>query len=432
MSKRKTHEEYVAEIALKNPNIEVLGIYIDSKTPVLHRCKIDNYEWYARPSKIIYGQGCPKCAGNIKKTTKEYIDEVALKNPTIEVVGEYRGANIKTKHHCLIHDIYWDACPTRILGGSGCCECMKEKIGFSNRKTHEQYVNEVREINPNIVVLGQYAGIDIPILHKCLKHNIEWMPHPITILNGGGCYECGIEKLKEQKIKTNEQYINELKLVNSNIIPLEPYLGALVPILHKCLIDGYEWRTTPANVLYGKGCPKCAGNAKKTHIEYVDEVAAINSDIEVVGEYINALTPILHRCKIDGCEWYTRPSDVLKGKGCPQCKQSKGEKSICLWLDGRNIEYMRQKTFIDCRDNKSLPFDFYLSKYNICIEYDGIQHFEPVDFSGKGKEWAKMQFEYTQRHDKIKTEYCQNNNIKLLRIAYFEDIEEKLNNFLFI
>lgn len=432
MSKRKTHEEYVKEVAELNSNIEVVGNYIDSKTPILHRCRIDNYEWYARPAKILYGQGCPKCAGNARKTTKEYIAEVAIKNPTIEVIGEYYGINTKTKHHCLIHDVYWDAYPSRILGGSGCCECMKEKIGFANRKTHEQYVNEVKEINPNIVVLGQYLGVDIPTLHKCLIHDIEWMPRPVTVLNGGGCYECGIEKLREQKIKTNEQYINELKIINPYISPLEPYIGANIPILHKCLIDEYEWYLTPANALFGKGCPKCAGNIKKTHSEYVNEIAIINSNIEVVEEYINAYTPILHRCKIDGCEWRARPSDILGGKGCPQCKQSKGEKIVCLWLDSHNIKYIRQMPFDGCCDIKVLPFDFYLSELNICIEYDGIQHFEPVDFAGKGKEWAESRFEYIQKHDEIKNEYCKNNNIQLLRIPYFKNIDEELNNFLFI
>lgn len=62
---------------------------------------------------------------------------------------------------------------------------------------------------------------------------------------------------------------------------------------------------------------------KKTHEEYVLEVAEKYSTIEVVGSYINKRTKILHRCKIDGHEWLSTPEYILKGYGCPKCKQSK-------------------------------------------------------------------------------------------------------------
>ena len=63
--------------------------YIDSKTPILHCCKICGHEWRARPSNILSGHGCPKCARNVKMTQEQYVDEVKLKNPNIEVIDEY-------------------------------------------------------------------------------------------------------------------------------------------------------------------------------------------------------------------------------------------------------------------------------------------------------------------------------------------------------
>lgn len=53
--------------------------------------------------------------------------------------------------------------------------------------------------------------------------------------------------------------------------------------------------------------------------------------------------------------------------------------------------------------------------YNIAIEYDGKQHFEDVYFGGK-----ESTLDYVKSNDKIKTEYCKNNNIKLIRIPYTE------------
>lgn len=99
--------------------------------------------------------------------------------------------------------------------------------------------------------------------------------------------------------------------------------------------------------------------------------------------------------------------------GCKQKERSKGERLVKENLDKLNIQYIEQKTFEECYDNYLLRFDFYLPDYNCCIEYDGKQHFEPIEYFG-GEEKFKDQ----QQKDNIKNEYCKNNNIKLIRIPY--------------
>lgn len=363
----------------------------------------------------------------IKKTHREYVAELAVKNPNVEVIGQYIDAKTKIEHHCLIHDVYWDMAPTNALRGSGCSECWRERKYGSLRKTHEQYVNELYNINPNIIVKEQYIDSHTNILHECLIHNIEWRMSPTNALNGEGCKKCASNKIKNRLSKTHKQYLDELKKVNSDIVCVEEYKNNHAPILHKCKIDGYEWYARPSNVLKGRGCPQCSQRVRRTNDDYMQEVFEINPDIEVVGAYINVRTPILHKCKIDGCEWMSAPHNVLAGKGCPQCSESSGERQVRQWLDKNNIAYEFQKTFKNCKDKRLLPFDFYLPKLNMCIEFDGEQHYRPIEyFGGEGK------FELQQKHDNIKREYCKNNNIKLLEIPYFEDVEEKLNNFLFI
>ena len=92
MLRKKTHEEYVAEVATINANIEVIDQYINSDTKIKHRCKIDQHEWYARPSTILKGTGCPICGTRAmvkaeSKTHDSYVKEVALINPNIIVIG---------------------------------------------------------------------------------------------------------------------------------------------------------------------------------------------------------------------------------------------------------------------------------------------------------------------------------------------------------
>jgi hypothetical protein len=107
-----------------------------------------------------------------------------------------------------------------------------------------------------------------------------------------------------------------------------------------------------------------------------------------------------------------------------------GEQNIRDFLIKNNISYEPQYKFEDCKYIHKLAFDYAVfvnDKLFILIEFDGIQHFESRSFFG-GEEGLKE----IQRNDNIKNEYCKNNNIPLLRIAYtnYKNIDEILEKFL--
>ncbi len=108
----------------------------------------------------------------------------------------------------------------------------------------------------------------------------------------------------------------------------------------------------------------------------------------------------------------------LCGCGCPICKCSKGEKFIERLLMDRNSNFVKQKSFDDCKFKRKLKFDFYLVDRNICIEYDGIQHFKPVRWFGGYKSFKTQKIK-----DEIKRKYCIDNNIKLIRFRYDDSLE---------
>lgn len=101
---------------------------------------------------------------------------------------------------------------------------------------------------------------------------------------------------------------------------------------------------------------------------------------------------------------------------------SKGEQLIYKILNKEKIKFQREKTFYDLKKGK-YRFDFYLPDYNICIEYDGEQHFKYTSFFHKNKDDLKKQKE----RDRRKNSYCLANNIKLYRIPYYKT--EKIKNF---
>jgi len=114
---------------------------------------------------------------------------------------------------------------------------------------------------------------------------------------------------------------------------------------------------------------------------------------------------------------------------CPKCASSKGEKIIQDYLESNNIIYKKEKSFLDLIHKGKLRFDFYfeLNDKKFIIEFDGIQHFIDSDFFSK-----RMPFVERKRIDLLKTKYCLDNDIIILRISYMEinTIELLVENFL--
>ena len=312
--------------------------------------------------------------------------------------------------------------------GGGCPQCHRERLGNVRRKDNEQYINELKIKNPNIISLEEYKTGHTPILHRCLIHNVDWKTPPISVLKGCGCYKCNSEKIAMKARKSHDQYVKDLKAHHSNIMPLEEYIDGETDILHKCLDCGYEWVVKPIYLLHATTncCPNCGEHVRKSHDQFVKLLQIKNPNIEILGTFTNADNAIECKCKIHNYIWRASGYRLLGGSSCPKCIQSQGEKKIEDWLKSHNIDYRIEEKFPECKDIKPLPFDFYLPTKNRCIEYDGIQHFEPVNYFG-----GQKNFEYTQRHDRIKNEYCEKNNIPLLRIPYNADVEKELEQFLF-
>ena len=100
-------------------------------------------------------------------------------------------------------------------------------------------------------------------------------------------------------------------------------------------------------------------------------------------------------------------------------KMSWGELLVSNTLEKNKIKYYFNKSLKDCISSSKLRFDFYLPDYNICIEFDGKQHFESCEFFGGDEEFEKLQI-----RDRIKNEWCKVNEIKLLRLNYLQKIDE--------
>ena len=90
-------------------------------------------------------------------------------------------------------------------------------------------------------------------------------------------------------------------------------------------------------------------------------------------------------------------------------------------FDDNQISYIYQyKVQID---NRYYYFDFFLPDINTIIEYDGAQHYMPVEYFGGEQQFAKQ-----KNIDNLKNDWCKNNNIQLIRISYSQDIKKVLES----
>jgi hypothetical protein len=204
-----------------------------------------------------------------------------------------------------------------------------------------------------------------------------------------------------------------------------------------CPIHGMFEQIAYSHFYTGSGCVKCSYEyrqkyKKSNKKEWIEKAIKKHGDrydySKVV--YKDCKTPVTIICKEHG-EYQQTTVDHLRTMGCRKCNKSKGELEVEMYLKKHNIEYETQKTFPELRNDNntaSLRFDFYLPEYNLCIEYDGVQHFHPVNFgnSKMKKEQIQGAFNITTRNDEIKNMFCINNDIDILRLNYKQKVEYNL------
>lgn len=174
---------------------------------------------------------------------------------------------------------------------------------------------------------------------------------------------------------------------------------------------------------YG-GCDDCVNQYKETNLleqsKIIDRFILVHDNRYSYDKvvYNGSGKKVIITCPKHG-DFGQTPSSHLRGSGCPKCKDTTGEKLIQGLLKKMGVQYTTQKTFYGCNNDKTdrmLPFDIYVPEFHTCIEYDGYQHFIPVERWG-GEETLKD----TQYRDEIKNQYCKENDINLIRIPYTMD-----------
>lgn len=300
----------------------------------------------------------------------------------------------------------------------------KYLIEMGRRSTTSEFIDKARKVHGDKYDYSKvdYENNRTPVQIICSNHGV-FLQSPDNHLSGRGCKFCG----GTQKSNTND-FVEKARKVHGDKYDYSnvDYKRGHTKVTIFCPIHNNYFEQTPSSHLSGRGCKICRNEdlsdrfnmGREGFIERAKKVHGNKYDYSQV-DYKNNRTNVSIICKKHNTVFSQDPSNHLMGAGCPICNESKGESFLRLWFKRNGIKFIPQKTFVDCitknKKGKCFPleFDFYLPDYNLCVEWDGIQHYEPRDMFGGIKTFERQKY-----LDTIKSNYCKQNDIDLLRIPY--------------
>ena len=434
--KKKTKEEFIKEARkVHGDKYDYSKIeYVNNATKVTIICpKHGHDEFWQTPNSHLQGHGCPKCANEsngercrsskedfIKKTRKEHGDKYDYSKV------EYVNCDTKVCINCRDHGEFWQT-PNNHINGSGCPKCYVENRSDKRTLTKEEFVKKALKVHGDKYDYSkvEYVGSKTKVCIICSEHG-EFYQRPGDHLKSCGCPKCKGDKTRERCTLTKEEVIKKFREKHNDKYDYTKveYVNCDTKVCIICPDHGEFWQT-PRVHLRGSGCPKCGGHYVPTTEEWIASVNEVHGgkyDYTNV-TYVNSATKVCIICPEHGEFWQT-PNHHIRGVGCPKCNLSHLERDVMNYLDEVGITYDYQKRF-DWLGKQSL--DFYLPDYNIGIECQGLQHFEPVERFG-----GDNTFKQTLKRDKCKFKKCQKNGIKVLYysnlgIEYPYDVFEDLD-----
>lgn len=299
-----------------------------------------------------------------------------------------------------------------------CSNCSRKRVSLDYNLI-EKYCS-----NFNLTMLkieGFENGYKTKIKFKCNKCGNIFDTTYIKILKN--INECGYCNLritnKDTSLHINKMMNNiNLKCKENNIsfiLFLDENYNSQTKLLLKCNKCGFIYNTCSYdNFIRNRKCPKCS--------HFINENDAINKIEEICflrnytfisfvnNKWMGVNTKLILKCNICGNVWDSCDyAHLLNKRGCPKCKKSHLELEVSALLNKLDISYEEQKTFHWLKYKKNLKLDFFIPKYNMVIECQGIQHLTQSNF-------FKNSLSYVQKLDYIKKKQCEEHGFKVIYV----------------
>ena len=346
--------------------------------------------------------------------------------------SEYKTCTSKLRYICEKHKDKGEQTIdlTHLKRGQGCYYCGRERTNEAHRSTIDKESDRTLcELKGFEYVTTKYEDGLYMIYFICPKHRVLGVQ---KMRRGNmnrecvhGCQYCFGKNLPDWYVRMTieEKY--------PNLIVESEYKGMNKMLCCYCKEHDEHFSALAKDVFYhGRGCEGCeyerrSSNWRLSEDEIKEHAYIYNPNvvIENIGHYENVFSKMDVRCLKCGHTWKASLSDLRNQAGhCPNCDhQSKsiGELQLANILDKIGVFHTAQYRIDDCRDKRTLPFDECILNddmtIHFLIEYQGEQHYHPVDYFG-----GEPRYKEYIRRDKIKKDYCADNGIPLLIIPYWD------------
>jgi len=268
-SRRKTKENFIEEARLVHGDEYDYSLveYEEAHKKINIICKKEGHGIFElTPNNHLNGQGCNVC-GNIKKglsqrrTKEDFIRQAKDAHPDKNYGYEKVDYKTDKKEVIIVCPVHGDflQTPGSHLSGSGCNDCGIILTGEKQRLTLGEFIERAKIIHNNLYGYNkvEYVNNSTDVIIVCPVHG-DFLQTPGNHLIGKGCRDCGILSRAEKQTKSQEQFIEEAKLIHGGIYKYDNvvYKGVFKNVSITCSIHG-DFPQTPTNHLKGKGCSRC-------------------------------------------------------------------------------------------------------------------------------------------------------------------------------
>ena len=329
---RKTQSEFIIELSVKNPTVEVLEQYKNANTKIQFRCRVCQHEWPAKPSHVLNGHGCPVCGGSMRKDNNTFLEQLAKINPMIEPLEPYTNARNKILCRCNHCKNKWPATPDKLLQGNGCPNCDKRnKTSFPEQAIYFY----LRQVYPDAI-----SGYLLPSTNKSVD---VFLPTLNIGVEYDGYWHKKKEKEDAEKYRACKDSGIKLYRIREEVLPQVDNIADMVYI--RCKPYNFETLDSALVELFGMMGVQISVNtfedSASIREQFYTELA--NNSLATLypkvaeewhTEKNGAITPKMvsfgthdkfwWKCAACQREWFAAVSDrTTGGKGCSQCAKAK-------------------------------------------------------------------------------------------------------------
>ena len=233
-----------------------------------------------------------------------------------------------------------------------------------------------------------------------------------------GCPKCGIDSYASSQRMSEVEFMERVKAIHGSRYDYHTlnYRSFHTKLAVVCPKHG-PFDISPAHLLEGNGCGRCgrdkaADKLRCTAVDFISQSRAVHGDRYDYSEvrYVPTDRKWELKCPTHGKWLVSHSNHVSRASGCPKCASSIGHELVREVLQTLDVDFVEEAKV---RGGGRLRFDFSLPSFSLLIEYDGMQHFRPIDLFG-----GESAFKRQRLRDRRKKELARKNGYKLLRVTY--------------